>query len=54
MDSNDILSTSRAPLNSSGVALAKDGDRIAVDDELAVLGLDGPLNRPCTKTYLNM
>jgi len=34
-----ILGTSSAPLNSSGVALAKDGDEIAVDNELAVLGL---------------
>ena len=38
---DDILSTSRAPLNSSGIALAKDGDGLAVDDELAVLGRYG-------------
>ena len=42
---DDILSTSRAPWNrlSSGVALAKDGDGLAVDNELAVLSLDGSL-----------
>ena len=40
---DNILSTSRAPLNSSGVKLAKDGDKIAIDDEFAVLGLDGSL-----------
>jgi hypothetical protein len=40
---DDILSTSRAPWNSSGVALAKDGDGLAVNNELAVLGLDGSL-----------
>jgi hypothetical protein len=40
---DDILSTSRAPWNSSGVAPAKDGDGLAVNDELAVLGLDGSL-----------
>ena len=40
---DDILSTSRAPWNSSGVTLAIDGDGIAIDDELAVLGLDGSL-----------
>jgi hypothetical protein len=50
---DDILSTSRAPWNSSRVALANDGDELAVDDELAVLASMVPLNRTCTESYLN-
>ena len=51
---HNILSPSRAPLNSSGVALTKDGDRIGVGDELPVLGLDGSLELSCTESYLNV
>jgi hypothetical protein len=41
--------TSRRPGDSRRVALVKDGDGLAVDDELAVLGHDGAL-----VAYLNM
>jgi len=40
---DDVLGTNRPPWNSRGVALGVDGDRLAVDDEFAILGLDGSL-----------
>jgi len=40
---DDVVSTSRSPLNSSGVALGEDGDGLAVDDKFAILSLDGSL-----------
>jgi len=39
----NVLGTSRSPWNCRGVAFSVDDDRLAVDDEFAILGLDGSL-----------
>ena len=38
---DNVLGASRSPVDVGGVALSEDGDRLAVDDELAILSLDG-------------
>jgi len=40
---DDILGAGAGPVDGSGVPLAKDGDSVAVDDELSVLGLNAAL-----------
>lgn len=40
---DNVVGTDRAPGDGRGVFLTEDGDGLAVDDELTVLGLDGAL-----------
>jgi len=40
---DDVIGTSRPPLNGSGFALGEDGNGLAVNDKFAILGLDGSL-----------
>lgn len=40
---NNVVGADGAPGDGSGVLLTEDGDGLAVDDELTVLGLDGAL-----------
>ena len=40
---DDVVGASGAPLDVGGVLLSEDSDSVAVDDELAVLHLDGAL-----------
>jgi hypothetical protein len=40
---DDVISTDRAPRDLSGILLSVNGDRLALDPELSILGLDGSL-----------
>jgi hypothetical protein len=40
---DNVVGSGRSPLDVGRVSLREDGDRLAVDDKLAVLGLDGTL-----------
>lgn len=49
---DDVLGAVLAPGDVGGVTLAVDGDGLAVDDELAVLGLDGALEAAVGRVVL--
>ena len=40
---DDVLSTDGSPVDVGGITLLEDGDGLALDPELAILGLDGAL-----------